>query len=362
MQYPFRKALTRDVKSYADHTPTATGELLDCSLGVNPYGFPTQVIEAMRQFNPSLLSEYPHSRVLHRALCEYWPGLREDELILANGSVCGLYCVNNIFSMTPRQKVVGFVPSFTDMVESVRCFGMHYTGVPLRLDEGGVGLVEDLIVAIGEDTALVYLDRPNNPTGQVMAISDVEKLLDAAAAAETYVLVDEAYGDFIPREESAITLHNRYDNLMVLRTFSKGFGLANLRCGYLVAPKKITQLISQTTNPYLLSDMERLICAQALKQPGHPTAHADDFSKCKHEIRRHIGQRLQMLCTDDRIPICTLSWKEGNLQAELLRHGVLTVSGKEFDALDKHYVRLRIPRKEQAERLMAAILSIEKAK
>ena len=363
MKFPFRAPLTGETKSYAAHTPEAMDAILDCSLGVNPYGFPPQVAEAMGAFDPALLSEYPHSRVLHQALCAYWPGLAEDEITLANGSVCGLYYLNNIFSMTERDEVVGFIPSFTDMVESVKCFGMKYVGVPLRLKESGEGHVWDLIAAITDKTAFLYLDRPNNPTGQAMALCDLEKLLQAAQSAGCYVLADEAYGDFLPREESAMTLWGKYDNLIVLRTFSKGFGLANLRCGYIAAPAELTAMMARTTNPYLLSDMERRICAAALDYPAHPVAHAGDFAAVKQAIRGSIGKRLEMLCTDDRVPICTLVLQEaGDLQGELLQRGVLTVSGREFDALDERYVRLRIPPAQQVDRLLQAIALVEQGK
>lgn len=360
MQFPFRDILTAQNKSYAAHTPEAMDDILDCSLGVNPYGFPAEVAQAVGGFDPELLSAYPHSHVLHEALCDYFPGLTPEEITLANGSVCGLYYLNNIFSMTERSQVVGFVPSFTDMVESVKCFGMTYLGVPLRLEENGEGQVRDLIAAITDKTAFLYLDRPNNPTGQAMALPDVEKLLQAAQSAGCYVLVDEAYGDFLPREDSAMTLWGKYDNLIVLRTFSKGFGLANLRCGYIAAPRDLTAMMARTTNPYLLSDMERAICAQALRYPDHPTAHAADFAAVKQAIRTSIGKKLQMLCTDDRVPICTLCAPQGvDLQRELLQCGVLTVSGREFDALDERFVRLRIPPASQVDKLLSAIARVE---
>lgn len=363
MNFTFRPQLTKEVKSYASHTPVVTEALLDCSLGVNPYGFPPEVAEVMDRFEQRRLLDYPHSDMLYQALREYWKGITSLEvshLTLANGSICGLYCLNNVFSQTQRREAVGFVPSFTDMVESVRNFGMTYRGVPMRLAEAGRADVNDLISALSDQTAFVYLDRPNNPTGQTLSLPDVEQVLTAARQVGAYVIVDEAYGDFIPRKESALAFWGRYDNLIVIKTFSKGFGLANLRGGYIVAPEEITGYLAKTSNPYLLSDLEREIFAEALRHPTHPTAHSTDFAAAKREITQRIGKRLTMLTTDERVPICTLALNEaGDLQKLLLEEGILTVSGVEFETLDRRFVRLRVPSAALAERLILAIERVE---
>lgn len=359
MAFTFRPSLVRQVKSYASHTPVCTENTLDCSLGVNPYGFPHAVYDAIKGFDVAHLPDYPHSPVLHEALVAYWKDfapLTEQELILANGSVCGLYILNNIFSQAQRREVVGFVPTFTDMVESVRSFAMSYHAVPARMEDNCRMAAEDLISAMSEDTALVYVDRPNNPTGQVMSLADVEKILLAARRIGCYVLVDEAYASFLPREESAMVLRGRYPELLVLRTFSKGFGLANLRCGYIAATQELCECMARTLNPYILSDLHRVICAAALSEPEHPTAHGKEFAAVKQAIVEAGGKKITTLVTDGRVPICTLRCEQDvDLQELLLAQGVLTVSGREFELLDKRCVRLRVPTTEHTEKLVKAV-------
>ena len=363
MNFPFRDRFIGEHKSYADNTPHVTGNTLDCSLGVNPYGFPQEVLQVKDSYDWAHLLDYPHSHQLHDALCASWPGVNAKQITLANGSICGLYYLCNIFAGAPRTKVVGFVPTFTDMIESVKTFGMHYHGVSVRLEENGKACADDLIAAIDEDTALVYVDRPNNPTGQTLPLADMRRILEAARAKGAYVLADEAYGDFIPKEEASLALWGEYDNLIVAKTFSKGFGLANLRCGYVVAPEELTGYMAKTLNPYVSSDLNRAICAAALQYPQHPVAHGEDFAAAKTGLRAVTGQRITMLESDDRVPICTLALQEdGDLQALLMQHDVLTVSGAEFDALGKRYVRLRIPLNDQVNRLIEAVAQVEQGK
>ena len=365
MNFPFRQSLLKEVKSYASHTPLSTERTIDLSLGVNPFGCPPQVRETVKSIDYSHISDYPHSKVLHEAIAAYWSDIAPistDEIHTANGSVCGLYYLCNIFSGAGRKEVVGFVPTFTDMVEAVKNYGLTYKGVPCRLGEGGAECAEDIIKALSPDTAFVYIDRPNNPLGLTMDLSEVEKVIIAARKNGSFVLMDEAYGDFIPREEASIVFRPKYDNLIVSKTFSKGLGLANLRVGYIIADKEIVNIISKTLNPYVVSDISRNICSAALNDKLYGASHAEDFAAVKKKVRESIGRRIVMLNTDDRVPICTLKLKNGgDLQAELMKYDLLTVSGVEFEALDESCVRLRVPEEKYTDEFIERLIEADKA-
>lgn len=362
MDFPFRPALTAAVQDYASHTPHADAQTVDCSLGVNPYGFAPAVTRALQTYDYSRIGSYPHTDVLRPAIIRYWrdfAALRAEQITLCNGSFLGLFCLNNIFSGSARRKVVSFVPTFTDMLTSARFFGMEVVPIPardavtLRPDTGA------LLRAIGSDTALVYLDRPNNPTGSLLPREDVAQILTAARRAGCFVLVDEAFADFLPREEACVPLLETFDNLIIARTFSKGFGLADLRAGYLLAPPRVTELIAKTVNPFILSESVRLACAEALAHPEQPTAHAEAFASAKRALRAAADGALTMADTDDRTQILTLRAPAGaDLQALFLEQGILTVSGREFEALDASAVRVSIPAGADAEKLVAAAARI----
>jgi histidinol-phosphate aminotransferase len=365
MDFPFRVPLTVPARSYAVATPPDPEKLLDCTMGVNPYGNPPAATASLRNLDLRHLQDYPHDLCLYEGVRHFWRDqakLTEDMLFFSDGSVSGLYCLNNLFAQSVRNEVIGFLPTFTDMVESVRRFGLTYRGVPMRKKENGRAAAEDLISLLTETTAFFYIDRPNNPTGQTMPLSDVERLCRAASAAGAFCVVDEAYGDFLPREESAMSLMDRYDNLILIRTFSKGFGLANLRAGYLVLQPRLTAMLRQCSNPYVLSDIQRRACAAALTDPDFPTSHAADFSAAKRQISEKIGTRIRMLKTDGRVPICTLTLQEeGDLQQMLLGEGVYALSGCDFEGLDERSVRLCVPMLKSLPRLTSALERLERS-
>ena len=344
-------------KSYADHTPQPTADTLDCSLGVNPYGPPSQALEAVRAFDLAHLGDYPHSWAAHDAIIGYWADqtkLTRENILLVDGSVSALYLINPLFAL-PRAKVVGFAPTFTDMVVNVEMQGMTYVPVvPTREDFAED--VDALLAAMDEETSLVYIDNPNNPTGQLLPKADLIRVLDKAKELQAAVLIDEAYGDFVSKEESILSEREKYDNLLVLRTFSKGFGLAGLRAGYIITDPLLISYMSKTTNPYCMNELTRYAAAAAMTAEGYPSAHGPDFAKIKEELRAVTGNKLTLLATDGRVPICSLRHKEDvDLQALLFEEGVLTVSGAEFDAMDARCVRLRVPKGSLAGKLIEAV-------
>ena len=363
MDFPFREDLLKTTESYANSVPDCGPDTIDLSLGVNPFGFSESVSEAFRRLDHSVISKYPHSDVLEQAVVSYWKDtapFQTDNLVFSNGSMCALFYACFLFYGSEKNEVAGYLPSFNDMIATVRKFGMSYVPVMARLQENGKLNAEDLISRITEKTAFVYLDRPNNPFGSTLPLTDVEKILAAARAKGAFVVTDEAYGDFIPREESSLMLRGRYDNLIVVRSFSKGFGLANLRAGYLVADKKLISILENSVALKILGDHTRELCASALLEPEHPVMHSTYFQNAKQRLRNAIGRRITMLETDDRVPICTLHLMDGgDLHAELMNKDLLTVSGAEFEGLDESYVRLRLPREDQLDSMLERIREID---
>ena len=112
---------------------------------------------------------------------------------------------------------------------------------------------------------LTFICNPNNPTGTLLSIKDIEKAL----VSNTFglVVVDEAYIEFAS-EASVITLINAYPNLVVLRTLSKAFALAGLRCGFLIASKPITEQVLKVLAPYPISVPVEQIALKALSASG----------------------------------------------------------------------------------------------
>lgn len=340
--------------SYAEEQLRLPDGAIDCTEGINPYGCADGVVKTTG-LSPRIITNYPHHD-LKSEICRYWGSfahLDGDNIFLSDGSISALYTINSVFSK-PGASVLGIAPQFAEYVSNVRLNGIKYNYVCLKSEENYGFNEQRFISEIRADTSMIYLDSPNNPTGQVIPAESIERILNTARKHGAYVVVDEAYGDFIPREESAIRLIEGHDNLIVIRTFSKGFGLAGMRVGYAVAPKDIIYILGQMSNPYTVSEIGRLAACAAMVDPMGPQQNAERIKLAKERIRGAIGRSLRMAATDDRVPIMMIFHKDGetDLHSLLAEKGLVTVDGSAFTSIDSSCVRLRIPKDKYLEELL----------
>jgi len=360
-----RDELIPEIRSYADNTPVADEHTLDCSLGINPYGFPDVVIDIVRNLDVNRLYQYPHSDEAQEAVVNYWQDyafIEPENVVMTDGSVTALNLLVNVFAK-PGAEAVMFMPTFTDMVEYSRIMGMKVHGVVTSAENNFKEDVNRLVGTINDNTSFVYIDNPNNPTGQFLSNAELERIISKCEEMKVYAIIDEAYADFIPREESAVMLGPKYSHMISVRTFSKGFGLAGARAGYIITNKELVKYIKKVSNPYMMNEMSRAITAAILNYDVQPVEHGTDFSIIKGALRDACGSKIIMAETDDRVPICLLRHVDDDidLQRMLMNENVLTCSGSEFEPLGRNCVRLRVPTLKDAGKLIKAIRNVVSA-
>ncbi|MGO2695507.1 aminotransferase class I/II-fold pyridoxal phosphate-dependent enzyme [Bavariicoccus seileri] len=223
------KELVRN--DYADHL-LQFDPIIYCSLGSNPWGgWPGLV------WHPELFQEigsYPHAEdQLKKALVSHYQDIADlttDHIRFGGGSVSVIYALNRLF-LSKEKVVIGVAPQFTAAIDDFHTYSVRYEPVFLKAEDNYQLKVADLLTKIARfPGAYVYLDNPNNPTGQTLTIEALESIVAVAQEQGSFVIIDEAYGDYLELDTSAMSLVNQYDNLAVFRTFSKGFG--ELVCGW----------------------------------------------------------------------------------------------------------------------------------
>jgi histidinol-phosphate aminotransferase len=182
-------------------------------------------------------------------------------LILGNGSD-ELIQIIALALARPGAVVLAPEPTFVMYRMSALYAGMRFVGVPLTADFALD--VDAMLAAIErERPALVFLASPNNPTGNLFDVADVERLLRAAPG---LVVVDEAYGAYTDADGSFLPRVSEFANLLVLRTLSK-IGMAALRLGYAVAAPEWIAELNKVRQPYNLSALTQA-AAQVLLREG----------------------------------------------------------------------------------------------
>lgn len=174
-------------------------------------------------------------------------GVDPARLAFGTGSVAVLFHLLNVLGRRGAEIVYPF-RSFEAYPIATQLSGA--TGVPVPLTAAYEHDLDAMLAAITPATVAVLLCTPNNPTGPALRQSDVEIFLDQVPP-DVAVLIDEAYVEFVdaPDAVNGLTLLER-PNVVVLRTFSKAYGLAGLRIGYCIGPPELTAVVRASANPF----------------------------------------------------------------------------------------------------------------
>lgn len=329
--------------SYIEEEFPGSG-VLDCSLGQNPCGFPVDILKEL-DIGSLGMDSYPdpYHRDLRRALVEYWNGrFKEEDVFIGAGSMGCLERINKAL-LRDGSFVLGYSPQFAEYVTEVRVSGGIYEGVPLLEEEDFKFNAERFLSRLSDKYTAVYIDNPNNPTGQVISLEVIKEIARRALEIGVVVLIDEAYGDYMGEENSAINLD--YPNVIVIRSFSKGFGLAGLRVGYAVVKgEELNELYAKVNLPFSISSFSERVALKALKYGGFLERSRDVIKGSKQKIvsaLKALGFRV--FHTEMKVPIFLVSKEGADLYEFFKSKGILCVSGNGFPGLSSSYVRIRVP-------------------
>lgn len=215
-------------------------------LDSNENGYPPLVTGALA----ADINRYPDPQALRltaRMAALY--GVAPREIVVTRGADDAIDALMRTFCRSGEDAVVACPPTFGQYAQAARIQGARVVEAPLTAD---FALDEDALVASVQadgTVKLVFLCSPNNPTGDVIAPETVRRI--AAALPETLIVLDEAYIEFADIGSMAAEA-TASDNLVVLRTLSKAYGLAGARVGALIAPARTIALVARVLPPYAL--------------------------------------------------------------------------------------------------------------
>lgn len=211
---------------------------------------------------------YPEYRELEKKIAKY-ASVKRDRVMLVNGTDQAIDIVFRTFS-DRGDKVVIPQPTFAMYRQYARINGNRI--VSPRYKDGGLTFpVDDILASVGSETKIIVVCNPNNPTGTLASVDDVAKI--AGKAKKSIVYVDEAYFEF--SGVTAARLIDKYPNVIISRTFSKAFGLAGARVGYILARPEYVAEMLKVRGPY---DISRPACLAA-------DAVLDDISGMKSYVK-----------------------------------------------------------------------------
>lgn len=231
----------------------------DVWLNANEYPVGTPYQLSTKTFN-----RYPECQP--KAVIENYAsyaGVNSDQVLVSRGADEGIELLIRAFCEPGQDAVLYCPPTYGMYGVSAETFGIERRTIALREDwQLDLPAIEANLAGV----KLIYVCSPNNPTGNLLSQTDLRRLLTLTAG-KAIVAVDEAYIEFAPHATTVPWLAE-FPHMVVLRTLSKAFALAGLRCGFTIASPEMITLLLKVIAPYPLSTPVADIAAQALSPEG----------------------------------------------------------------------------------------------
>ena len=231
----------------------------DVWLNANEYPLPVPF-----ELSQQTLNRYPECQpkvVIDRYAA--YAGLTPEQVLVSRGADEGIELLMRAFCEPGKDAILFCPPTYGMYSVSAETIGIEYRTVEALPDwQLNLPAIADQL----DGVKLVYMCSPNNPTGNLINREDIRALLEMTAG-KALVVADEAYIEFCPEATLAGWLQ-AYPHLVVLRTLSKAFALAGLRCGFTLANKPVIDLLMKVIAPYPLATPVADVAGQALSEEG----------------------------------------------------------------------------------------------
>jgi histidinol-phosphate aminotransferase len=328
-------------------------EVVKLASNENPLGpSPLGVAAAARELER--LHRYPDSEApalrgeLARRL-----GVRLDEVVVGNGSNELLELLVRTFC-TERQHVVFGEPAFVVYRLACLAHGVPFAAVPL--DAGQVHDLPAMAAAITPQTRLVFIANPNNPTGTYVGRDALASFLRAVPR-DIIVVLDEAYAEYAdaPDYPDGLAYRDVHPGVVVVRTFSKIYGLAGLRVGYMVLSAELAQYVNRVRAPFNVSSVSQAAGAAALADTDH-VAQTRALNQTEKAFMAGELDRLGVpwVPTQANFFLIDLGRPAAQVYDALLRHGVIVRTVPPLPSM----ARVTLGTRAENERFLAALRAV----
>jgi len=228
----------------------------------NPFGCSPKVFEELRNV-VSKFAIYPDgaTEILSEKVANFL-GVAPNQLIFGSGADEVIQMISRAL-LTKEHNIVQAALTFSQYSHHAVIEGAEVRSVPLV---NGVHDLDEMLEQVDQNTKIVWICNPNNPTGTYINTRQLTAFLENVPSS-TFVVVDEAYFEYVSASDypKTISLLNKYENLVVLRTFSKAYGLASFRIGYGVANSKLIEEINIARLPFNTSMVAQVAAIASLE-------------------------------------------------------------------------------------------------
>ncbi|SHE42955.1 histidinol-phosphate aminotransferase [Seinonella peptonophila] len=324
----------------------------------NPFGCSPRVWEALMQERGSM-QYYPEGGAsqLSKAVADHLE-VDERRLIFGNGSDEIIQLISRAYLGAGDESVLADV-TFSRYEAGILIEGATPVKVPLI---NGTHDLDGLAAAITDKTRVVWICNPNNPTGTIVKKEELEYFLDHIPE-HVLVVLDEAYAEYVTDTEypDSISLVDYHPQLIVLRTFSKIYGLASLRIGYGVTHPDIVQDLNRVREPFNTNHFAQVAAKAALQDQSFIAYCRNQNKLGRKQIMQHLDEwNISYYPAHGNFILFNTSFSGDEVFQFLLKRGIITRSGDKLGC--PNHLRVTIGTKEQNEAFLTAYAAFREEK
>ena len=251
----------------------------------NVFGCSDKVLDAIKNITKEQIATYPHYGNLTKKLAEYL-NVDFEQIKVTNGADEALFALMQTY-LDEGDKMLTVSPSFSMPKLYAEIVGGQVVEIPY--EKRWEFPLDGILNAIETDKAvkIVHLTSPNNPTGECISTDIAKKILEKAK--DKLVIFDETYGSYC--ENSMVSEVKNYDNLAVVKSFSKDFALAGLRIGYIITNPERVKILKTVISPYSVNTIAAIAAEAALSDLKHLEYVKKEVSKSKEILKNGIKIR-----------------------------------------------------------------------
>lgn len=313
---------------------------VDCSSSVNPLGAPRRASKAIAKYAKELSSRYPDPECteLRKRLGRYLE-IDPSRIVVGNGAVEIIYWFAQAFA---RKTVVIPAPTFCEYELASRMAGATVRFVPLRQ----FALDSDLVIREAREADALYLCNPNNPTG-LLETQEIERIIDNVDK-RTMILLDECFIELVDKtgRNSFVAKLGEFENLIILRSLTKSFGLAGLRVGYACCKPSSMEKLKRHRIPWNVNGLAQAAGTAALSDSRYLARAKKIISRERKFLFDRLSKTSSFvpMQSDANYFMLDIQHRDSTtFRNELLRKtGVLVRDCSTFTGMDRHHVRIAV--------------------
>lgn len=333
------------VQSVEEYIPGKIEEgKIKLSSNENNFG-PSPYVKKVLKDKIDEINVYPHrDKQLREKIADYCKeDVSAENIVVGNGSDELIELILKGFkspALMPN-------PTFGSYRISCQMLGESYLTVRLNED---FSLPVEKYRKEAEKANIIFFCNPNNPTGSVVKKQDVESILDTGKL----VVVDEAYYEFYG--ESMASLLEEYDNLIVLRTFSKAFALGGLRIGYGVTSKKIASVLRTLRQPFSVNTMAEIAAIAALEDQEYMRDCVEKIIRERERIYKALDEKFNAFESEANFVLADTSpVSSQKVYEKLYENDIIVRRFGKFKDIPGDYIRVTVGKPEENDMFIQAL-------